>query len=318
MIKDTISELLDVVELHFDLSTSQRTELKLYVENRSSKKIQDVLPVHLLDSRMIFNDVIEGIAGRLERLLSDKELDDLREDDNSRISCIVAPVKVVTDGDKAAQEGRKLCIRAEEIVSIPTREVNPVTIFSSLYGQPLKTVLKEEGITTAGRKNKYEIDFDYGQLREKRFDPVLERLYELNKISEEEHRFIRELIVTIDIYRMLFSSGNRYVVKGDIASTISVNKRVLKKDIDSAISNLIKAGKLIEQKEGSIEAAFPSISIGQCKVCGETFTKRRRTHICCKGCSDSPAYYRYKRKLKGTKTRGGKRPGAGRPKKIGS
>ncbi len=318
MIKDTIFELLDVVELHFDLSASQRAELKLYVENCSSKKIEEVLPIHFIESRMIFNDVIEGIAGRLERLLSDKELNDLSEDVNSRASWIMGPVKVVTDGDSATQEGRKLCIRTEEIVSIPTREVNPCTIFSRLYGQPLKTVLKEEGITSVGRKNKYEIDYDYGQLCEKRAYPVLQRLYELNKISKEEHRFIRELIATIEIYRMLFTSGNRYVSEADIASTISINNRVLKKDIDSAISNLIKAGKLIEQKEGSIEAAFPSVSTGQCKVCGETFTKSRRTHICCKGCSDSPAYYRYKRKLKGTKPRGGKRPGAGRPKKIGS
>lgn len=318
MIKDTISELLDVVELHFDLSAQQRAELKLLVEKRGSKKIQDVLPVHLLDSRMIFNDVLEGIAGRLERLLSDKELNELREDNNSRMSYIVVPVKVGTDGGKASQEGIKLCVRADEIVSIPTREVNPVTIFGSLYGQPLKTVLKEEGVKTVGRKNKYEIDFDYVQLHEKSLDPVLTRLSELKKISEKEYRFILELISVIDIYRILFCSGNRYVVKADIASTISIDKRVLKKDIDSAVSNLIKAGKLIEQKECIIEAVVPSISTGQCKVCGETFTKSRRTNICCKGCSDSPAYYRYKRKIKGTKPPGGKRPGAGRPKKIGS
>lgn len=195
-----------------------------------------------------------------------------------------------------------MLIPASLLVSLPIRNPEFPAYLLQMTGTPAQRILKDKGTVKARRKSREESEADYYYLCTK-IDKLLNELLRSGKIADYECKFANDLLTVICAFRILYVKKNNVVPARSITTTMT---------------NLEKAGMLSSQDGRNIERSLLNAENRICKICGESFVKTGKTQTFCNRCSNSKEYHRYRRKLKGAKPRGGKRPGAGRPKKIGS
>lgn len=288
---DIDSEMLKIAQKCFSLSNPQIANLRLFLEGGEVDNPQNLISISRIHSLEIFNDAIYEIIDGLEKLLTKEELDNLQNETEQLLS-----------GVNWRSGGQNIFIPVKEMIYFPKRpEADLPQIIKRIFGTPIQSVLKENGLIEKRKRSKFEISYKFNFLLFHKVSPTLDRLLKLGRISETENKFIIDLISGIQFARYRF---------------IQSNKEVTKKDITSAISKM-ESAKLLSPKDANIlEDTLLKKEIVRCKLCGEPIERTRRTQKYCPKHSNSAEYQRYRRKLKGAKPRGGKRPGAGRPKKI--
>lgn len=288
----------------FSLRDSEIADLRLFLEGGSVNNPQNLISISRIYSVEKFDEAINEIINKLEELLSKEELDNLRDETKRLISGALIDLSLIQDykGNNGQSGGQKIFIPVEEMIYFPKRsKADLIQIIWRIFGTPIQSVLKEDGLTEKCKKSKFERNYEFNHLLFYRVSPTLDKLLKLGKISETENKFIIDLVSLIQFARSRF---------------IQSNKEVTKKDITSAISKM-EATKLLSPKDANIledTLLKKEIVIVRCKLCGEPFERTRRTQEYCSKHSNSAEYQRYRRKLKGAKPRGGKRPGAGRKK----
>lgn len=312
---DIISNLLSIVQTAFSLSDAQLDELKFFVQLSKSENPQALIPLHKIRSRQAFFSLMEEINECLERLYG-REVDadvpyvglNVPSDDVGRLRLLKSLQELPEDTLKKIKYLKispneyQMLVPANLLISLPIRNPEFSNYLIQMTGTPAQRILKDKGTVKARRKSREESEADYYNLCTK-IDKLLNELLRSGKIANYEYKFANDLLTVICAFRIVYVRENNVVPA---------------KRITTIMSNLEKAGMLSSQDDNKIERSLLNAENRICKICGESFDKTAKTQTFCKRCSNSKEYHRYRRKLKGAKPRGGKRPGAGRPKKIGS
>lgn len=332
-----IPDLLMIAQTHFRLSDLEVANLKLFVEECISDDPQKLIPLHRISSQQVFFEVIENIIDRLKILINSQEWDEIKLENDKGFTGFAIPLpndpiesllRVAELKDFLPDDSFKklrfhiwpdgeadVLVPAELLVALPTRDVNMGSNVARLFGKPIGTILKERGVVEQKRRSNTELERDYFGLIFSQVVPMMEKALKSGKITQEEYKFTTDFINTINFYRNMFIGCNKEVIKKDIISTMSITNMVTKSEINSTVYNLAKSGMVPPDQISNFEQALLACPPAKCKSCGNSFNRTRKTQTFCEKCSNSAAYHRERRSSKGLKPRGGKRPGAGRPKK---
>lgn len=319
--KDVITRVLNEVKEHLCLDETQIRDFKSYVLNESQVdehsirtmrvNPHSIVPYYIL-KREHFTSCIIRIDEILKSLYSGTEVKEILEMEKAKTTGVFIDVINSDEQDPV----RTLFFSSQELAYLPTRNVSPLSVFSKLFAEPIQKVLRENGIIH-GKCTKFESDEEYYKMI---FDNVLALNTDASKrkkISLEESEFIKDAVLAVDLFRINWLSLNKSAAPENLPSTISVNNEITRKDIDSVVKGLEKAGVISHTEVDPLRRDLLNEEHVKCLACGEVFLKTRNTQEYCARCSNKAGYHSTRREIEGKTTWGGARDGAGRKKKDG-